>query len=189
MRGWLIVDTALGWIPLVFASGVLAAVGMPLPSEEAALAWAKAQGAQGPEGGEGALASTLRRYARGEPQDFSWVTIWWEGMSPFYSRVLQEVRAIPWGCTRTYQWLAERVGIPKGARAVGQVLARNPCPIVIPCHRIVGKDGSLKGYSGGLDWKRKLLALEGSLASPHLSPTFQERTKPIHQVRAEAGLR
>jgi methylated-DNA-[protein]-cysteine S-methyltransferase len=70
---------------------------------------------------------------------------------------------IPFGEVRTYQWLAEKVGNPKALRAVGSANARNHWPVVIPCHRIVGSDGRLTGFSapGGLDLKARLLRLEG----------------------------
>jgi methylated-DNA-[protein]-cysteine S-methyltransferase len=68
---------------------------------------------------------------------------------------------VPYGATATYGSLAARIGKPKGARAVGGALNRNPLPIVLPCHRVVGAGGSLVGYAGGLDRKRALLALEG----------------------------
>ncbi len=69
---------------------------------------------------------------------------------------------IPAGETRSYGWLARKVGRPRAARAVGRVMATNPLPIVVPCHRVVGSDGSLHGYGGGLDVKAELLRLEGA---------------------------
>jgi methylated-DNA-[protein]-cysteine S-methyltransferase len=68
--------------------------------------------------------------------------------------------AVPYGETTTYGELAARIGRPGGARAVGAANGRNPIAIVIPCHRVVGADGTLTGYAGGLDTKRALLALE-----------------------------
>ena len=68
------------------------------------------------------------------------------------------VAQIPYGETRSYSWVAERVG--SSPRAVGQALARNPYPLLIPCHRVVGKDGALGGYTGGQELKMKLLELE-----------------------------
>jgi methylated-DNA-[protein]-cysteine S-methyltransferase len=82
------------------------------------------------------------------------------GLSPFHRRVLQATRRIPYGRTATYRDLARRVGRPRAARAVGQAMARNPVPLVIPCHRVVAAGGGLGGFSGGLDLKRRLLALE-----------------------------
>jgi len=78
----------------------------------------------------------------------------------FEISVWSVVRKIPYGETRTYKWLAEEIGNPKAVRAVGQALKRNPIPIIIPCHRIVGSDGSIGGYTPGIDIKRRLLELE-----------------------------
>lgn len=80
--------------------------------------------------------------------------------SPFARRVFQAVRAIPYGETRSYQWVAAAAGSPRGARAVGRVLANNPFVAVVPCHRVVRKDGKLGGWSGEKGWKERLLAIE-----------------------------
>jgi methylated-DNA-[protein]-cysteine S-methyltransferase len=83
-------------------------------------------------------------------------------VAPFHADVLRELALVPYGRTDTYGALAAKVGRPRAARAVGTVMNRNPIPIVLPCHRIVGADGSLTGYAGGLDVKRRLLRLEGA---------------------------
>ena len=84
------------------------------------------------------------------------------GLPAFQRSVLEELQRVPYGSTATYAELALRVGNPRAARAVGGALNRNPVPIVVPCHRIVGSSGSLTGYAGGLERKRALLALEGA---------------------------
>jgi methylated-DNA-[protein]-cysteine S-methyltransferase len=81
---------------------------------------------------------------------------------PFHEAVLAELARVPYGRTDTYGHLASLVGRPRAARAVGTVMNRNPIPIVLPCHRILGANGSLTGYGGGLDAKRRLLELEGA---------------------------
>jgi methylated-DNA-[protein]-cysteine S-methyltransferase len=81
----------------------------------------------------------------------------------FGRAVLDELARVPYGELTTYGTLAARAGRPRAARAVGTVMNRNPVPIVLPCHRVVGSTGSLVGYAGGLDRKRTLLELEGSL--------------------------
>jgi methylated-DNA-[protein]-cysteine S-methyltransferase len=81
----------------------------------------------------------------------------------FQQLVLAELQLVPYGVTATYGGLAERIGRPRAARAVGGALNKNPVPIVVPCHRIVGAGGSLVGYAGGLERKEKLLALEGAV--------------------------
>jgi methylated-DNA-[protein]-cysteine S-methyltransferase len=85
------------------------------------------------------------------------------GTPDFYRRVLAELAEVPYGTTTTYGALAAQVGAPKAARAIGTVMNRNPIPIVLPCHRVVGASGSLTGYGGGLDRKEWLLRLEGAL--------------------------
>ncbi len=89
------------------------------------------------------------------PVDLSWAT-------PFTRKVLEETRKIPWGKTVSYGELAKRVGNPRAFRAVGQALGRNLLPIIIPCHRVIGKKGDLVGFGLGLSWKKKLLELEKS---------------------------
>ncbi len=85
------------------------------------------------------------------------------GVTAFTARVLAELALVPFGETATYAELAARAGKPKAARAVGTIMNRNPVPIVLPCHRIIGANGSLVGYGGGLDRKAQLLQLEGVL--------------------------
>ena len=80
--------------------------------------------------------------------------------TPFQLRVWQALCGIPYGETISYKQLAERVGSPRGYRAVGLANNRNPISIFIPCHRVIGSDGGLVGYGGGLDIKKRLLALE-----------------------------
>lgn len=80
--------------------------------------------------------------------------------TPFQKEVWETLCAIPFGETRTYGQIAASIGRPKAVRAVGQANHRNPIPILIPCHRVVGSDGTLTGYGGGLDLKERLLNLE-----------------------------
>ncbi len=80
----------------------------------------------------------------------------------FQKSVWVALQAIPYGETRSYGDMARQIGNPKACRAVGMANNRNPISIVIPCHRVIGADGSLVGYGGGLDLKQKLLTLEGA---------------------------
>jgi methylated-DNA-[protein]-cysteine S-methyltransferase len=88
----------------------------------------------------------------------------------FDKKVWLALKGIPYGETRTYKWLAEKVGKPTAFRAVGRALSRNPIPILLPCHRIIESDGSIGGYSSGIDIKRRLLEIEyyNKLAKPQL---------------------
>lgn len=84
----------------------------------------------------------------------------------FQLRVWEEVASIPYGTVRTYGAIARNLGDPNAVRAVGQAVGANPIAILIPCHRVVGADGSLTGYAGGLDHKRELLRIEGAWPLP-----------------------
>ncbi len=100
----------------------------------------------------------LRAWFAGELQDFN-VALAPEGPA-FHQRVWRELTNIPYGETISYGELARRVGSPKACRAVGRANGANPVPIVIPCHRVIGSNGKLTGYGGGIPRKEFLLALE-----------------------------
>ena len=85
--------------------------------------------------------------------------------SEFQLRVWKELSRIPYGETISYGELARRVGDPTKARAVGAANGRNPLPVIVPCHRVIGADGSLTGFGGGLDRKRRLLELEAGVGA------------------------
>ncbi len=101
----------------------------------------------------------LVRYFSGEVVDFSDCEVDLSHLSDFEQKVLIEVRKIPYGSVVTYSMLAERIGHPGAARAVGNALRKNPALVMIPCHRVVAKDG-IGGYVLGLAAKRRLLELE-----------------------------
>jgi methylated-DNA-[protein]-cysteine S-methyltransferase len=107
----------------------------------------------------------------------------------FQQRVWAGLREIPYGETWTYSELAEFIGEPTSARAVGLANGKNPIGIIVPCHRVIGSDGSLTGYGGGLDRKRALLEHEGAL--PSALTIFQRDFAPAHQGdgSADTGLR
>jgi methylated-DNA-[protein]-cysteine S-methyltransferase len=105
-------------------------------------------------------AEQLLAYFDGELEDFELPLS--PGGTPFQRRVWDAVSAIPYGVTTSYSALAASIGSPTAWRAVGAANGRNPLPIVVPCHRVVGAAGSLTGYGGGLERKRALLDLEAS---------------------------
>jgi methylated-DNA-[protein]-cysteine S-methyltransferase len=109
-----------------------------------------------------AAAGQLAAYFAGELTDFD-VPLE-PGGTPFQRKVWMALRAIPYGQTVTYGQLAARLGAPGSSRAVGLANGRNPISIVVPCHRVIGADGSLTGYGGGLPRKRFLLDLERAAA-------------------------
>lgn len=161
--------TAWGWMGIAASedrAGICRIV-LPQPSRRAVEAeigpWKKAKPA-------GANGQTLReaqrqliaflegkRSALDLPVDLSIGT-------PFQRRVWRAALRIPYGRVRSYKWVAAKIGGQRYARAVGLALGANPVPIMVPCHRVVAHDGSLGGFSCGLKAKRRLLALEGTLA-------------------------
>jgi O-6-methylguanine DNA methyltransferase len=114
--------------------------------------------------GFGDLPQRLKEYSRGrqitfnDKLDFSKAT-------QFQRAVWEAARAIPYGETGSYEWIAQCIGRPRASRAVGQALSQNPFLIVVPCHRIIGKDSRLTGFSCGIDIKKRLIELEDSSPS------------------------
>jgi methylated-DNA-[protein]-cysteine S-methyltransferase len=164
-------QTALGWVGIAWSGQGLVALTLPQPSEAAALSRLPGGSVSaGPAAGAAmgldvaALTGKLRRYFDGavvifdEPLDRTIGT-------DFQRKVWAITQAIPRGQTRTYGEIAREAGSPGAARAVGQAMACNPWPVVVPCHRVVGSDGSLTGFGGGVAMKRQMLAMEGALAS------------------------
>ena len=117
-----------------------------------------------------AVVRCLQAHMAGQSQDFSAVDIDLDSVEPAHRRVYAIARTIPWGRTMSYGDLAASAGMPGAAREVGVALSRNPLAIIIPCHRVVGSDDKLGGFSafGGADTKRRLLELEG--ARPGAAP-------------------
>ncbi|MFH9086097.1 MULTISPECIES: methylated-DNA--[protein]-cysteine S-methyltransferase [unclassified Streptomyces] len=108
----------------------------------------------------------LRAYFAGRRHDFD-LPLDWSLISGFNRQVLRELASgVPYGTVVGYGDLAGRVGQPGGAQAVGAAMGANPLPVVVPCHRVVESGGGLGGFGGGLETKRKLLALEGVLPEP-----------------------
>ncbi|MGD0221658.1 MAG: methylated-DNA--[protein]-cysteine S-methyltransferase [Terriglobia bacterium] len=107
------------------------------------------------------------KHLQGELQDFRDITVDLEGAGPFVQRVCEAAREIPVGKTVTYADLANTLGLPTGARAVGGALGKNPIPLIIPCHRVLAAAGKPGGFSayGGRITKAKLLAIEGAVVN------------------------
>jgi methylated-DNA-[protein]-cysteine S-methyltransferase len=116
-----------------------------------------------------ALTSQLQQYFAGERTDFD-LTLRPDGGSTFERRVWAALLEIPYGETVSYGEIAARIGHPGKARAVGRANGRNPIAIVCPCHRVIGSDGSLTGYGGGLETKRALLDLEAGALTLAMDP-------------------
>lgn len=108
----------------------------------------------------------LSRYFNGEQVSLEQVPVDWESIPPTYRHILRTLRqTLKIGQTITYGELARLCGVPKGARLVGQAMAKNPLPLLVPCHRVIRSNGSLGGFAGGINLKKKLLELENRLAA------------------------
>jgi methylated-DNA-[protein]-cysteine S-methyltransferase len=119
----------------------------------------------------------LAEYFAGERRAFA-LPVAPEG-TDFERRVWQALAAIPYGETRSYRDVAGAIGRPTACRAVGRANGRNPIAVVIPCHRVIGSDGSLTGYGGGLDLKRFLLELEGAGRAAEAAPAAPQLALPL----------
>lgn len=158
-------QTAFGWVGIAWSAHGLVAVTLPQPTETEALSLLPAASGDSPQKPPGpdvaGLFDRLQRYFAGQVVTFD------ETLDPsigttFQQQVWAITRAIPRGQTRTYGQIARQAGSPGAARAVGQAMARNPWPVVVPCHRVVGHDGRLTGFGGGLAMKRQMLDMEGA---------------------------
>ena len=161
-------ETAWGWVAACGSERGIRYGTLPEPGPERAVEdLERAMGAPLPEHAPGAFAAyegQLRAYFAGERPGCD-VTLDLEGASPFFRRAWQACRSIPAGETRSYEWLATQAGNVRASRGAGQAMARNRVPIVVPCHRVIGKDGGLHGFGGpGLGMKARLLELEGARA-------------------------
>ncbi len=106
-----------------------------------------------------AFLKELEAYFQGAKDSFNQEVMFLSG-TEFEKQVWMALKEIPFGETRSYKWVAEQIGNPAAVRAVGQALSKNPVPIVIPCHRIIESDGSIGGYSCGVNIKVRLLETE-----------------------------
>jgi methylated-DNA-[protein]-cysteine S-methyltransferase len=105
------------------------------------------------------LKQRIISYYNGNPVEFP-DKLDFNGATSFQRSVWRAVAKISYGETRSYGWVAAQIGKPGASRAVGQALHRNPLPLIVPCHRVIGSDGKLVGFGGGIDLKKALLELE-----------------------------
>jgi methylated-DNA-[protein]-cysteine S-methyltransferase len=155
-------DTPFGELKLaVDPDGVL--VELWLPNRGRAIESLEAPSRAASEGMR-AVQTQLREYFLGKRHAFD-LPIQPRG-TPFERRVWARLLEIPYGATTSYGEIASEFGLPNGARAVGRANGANPIPIIIPCHRVIGADGTLTGFGGGLPLKQALLELEGAIPLP-----------------------
>lgn len=144
-----VLASPFGPLYLIFTSGVLTGITFSKPSN---ILLKRKEGMT-------AARNELLEYFKKSRQEFTCRTAFTEG-TEFEKKVWETLKKIPYGETKTYKWLAEEIGKPQAFRAVGNALGKNPIPIIFPCHRVIETDGSLGGYSPGIDLKRRLLELE-----------------------------
>lgn len=155
-----VIDTPLGHLRLLASARGLAGVWFVegqrhAPDAQEVATWPQAYN----HSVLNAAADQLIRYFEGRLTAFS-LPLDLSSGTLFQREVWQALNEIPHGQTRSYRCLAERIGRPQAMRAVGAAVGRNPLSMVVPCHRVLGSDGSLTGYAGGLDRKQALLQLE-----------------------------
>lgn len=154
--------TDFGWVGMLVSPAGIAKLTLPHDTEKAALAELN-PGLDAMRVSFERFDDTVahvREFFRGEPVDFKEKLDLSSG-TEFQKKVWASCRSILYGQTRSYGWVAEKIGQPGASRAVGNALGKNPIPIIIPCHRVLASDGKLGGFSGGLNTKRRLLKLEG----------------------------
>ncbi|WP_326795280.1 methylated-DNA--[protein]-cysteine S-methyltransferase [Streptomyces sp. NBC_01808] len=163
-QGRRVVDSPIG--PLLLAATDRGLVKVGFHAKPGAAGPSGREEPAGPAAHIAVAERQLREYFAGELKEFR-LELDWSLSDGFNRRVLEELAAeVPFGSVVSYQFLADRVGEPGAAQAVGRAMASNPLPIVVPCHRVIESDGGLGGFGGGLDTKRSLLALEGVLPEP-----------------------
>lgn len=150
--------TQWGWGAVVYTSKGLKEIFLPRPSKTE-IFQELPKGADVLENKSHPAVSQLVEYFSGKRSNFD-LEFDLDKFTQFQKSVYEEATRIPYGRTRSYSELAKTAGLPQAARAVARALSQNPIPIVIPCHRVVQKDGGLGGYSGGLAWKATLLEFE-----------------------------
>lgn len=164
-RAWHLFETALGVWGIAWSDRGVAR--LQLPEADVAATEARLRSAGGepaePPPRIAAVIADLRRFAAGEHVEFDAVGLDLRAVPAFHRTIYDATRTLRWGETATYGEIAERIGSPGAARAVGHAMGRNPVPILVPCHRVLAAGGRPGGFSahGGTATKGRLLALEG----------------------------
>lgn len=165
--------TELGWFAVIADDETIQRVIIGYPSRTEAAAelhawWSDHAPEEAELEGESPLVARLKQdlidYAAGEKVDFSKYKVSLDHLTPFQQKIARAVQKIPAGNTRSYADVAKTVGSPRAARAVGNVMAQNRVPVLVPCHRVLATSGKLGGFSapGGIDFKSSMLALEAN---------------------------
>lgn len=159
---YVLINSEMGWVGILGSVKGLLCLTLPQPTvQEARQLLGNINDAVWDADFFADLTYRLSNYFKGQRVDFP-DELDISQATPFFRKVWEQTKLIPYGQTRSYGWLAERVGRPGAARAVGQAMARNPLPIIIPCHRVIASDGKLGGFGGGLEMKKQFLSMEGA---------------------------
>ncbi|HMK87059.1 MAG TPA: methylated-DNA--[protein]-cysteine S-methyltransferase [Steroidobacteraceae bacterium] len=199
MKYFACIGSPIGRLRLASDGESLTGIWMEVPGRQAAAhlgrladAWSEVDGtASSVDGAQGSVAGCvaslaeaarqLREYFEGSRREFD-LPLSFRG-TEFQERVWRSLMSIPYGETWSYRELAGRIGNPSASRAVGLANGRNPIPIVVPCHRVIGADGSLTGYGGGLQRKQWLLAHEARQRSLLVTPGHPHGSARLDPLR------
>jgi methylated-DNA-[protein]-cysteine S-methyltransferase len=169
------IKTKIGWCAVVATGKVVLRIAIGFPERKQLLTQILKEFGSAIEKKPARMSITeeVRHYFSGK-KVFLNCAMDWSSLSPFQQKVYKAAMKVPYGTVETYGNLARRIGCPKGARAVGGALSKNPFPLVVPCHRIVREDGGLGGFSarGGIALKKKLLKLEKLSSACPKNPIF-----------------
>lgn len=160
---YIVFNTDMGWVAVLTSQKGLVSISLPRSTTEEALGeiGADIKDANNSPAGFGDLTIRLKAYFAGEKASFP-DELDFSTATPFQQKVWQAARRIAYGETRSYGWLAQSIGQPGAARAVGQAMAKNRLPIIVPCHRVTDSS-DIGGFSGGVYLKKRLLQLEASV--------------------------
>jgi len=161
--GYAIIETRMGWVGILGSEAGLRHIVLSQASPQAVIYTfdEHLEDAKNDISLFGDLPKRLIAYFNGEVVAFP-DRLDLADATPFQCSVWQIVHSISYGQTESYAWVAQQIGKPRGVRAAGQALARNPLPIVVPCHRVVGAGGKIGGFSYGLEMKQHLLQMEAA---------------------------
>ena len=161
------IHTASGWLSAAFSPNGLAALTLPAETREASLKDLEARGINTyslldslEQTAYKGFDRQLQRYFDGEREQFK-IAVDWSVYTPFQQKILKIVKDIPYGAVLSYGQVAGLAGYPRAYRAVGGALGSNKILIIIPCHRVIYNNGTQGGFGSSLEWKSRLLALEG----------------------------
>jgi len=160
-------ETAIGTCGIAWSDAGICRFQLPerdaAATERRMLKWALSAEQASPDAAISPAVEALQRYMAGDHVEMADIAVDISGVPAFQRRIYDALRQVGWGRTVSYGELAERIGSPGGARAVGQAMGSNPVPVIIPCHRVLASKGKIGGFSayGGAVTKERLLGLEG----------------------------